>query len=93
VVSSALETSIGISMGLHLAAAIPTLDYDCGLATASLLTADITSTPFAVEAGSLVVRRVTPDAALLEQHAASVERTSWWLARLERCYGLLAARA
>ena len=92
VVSSALDTSVGISMGLHLAAAIPTLEYDCGLATASLLAADVTSSPFVVEGGSLTVRRVTPDASLLERHAASADRTAWWLARLERCYGLLAAQ-
>ncbi|MGV8970316.1 MAG: o-succinylbenzoate synthase [Microbacteriaceae bacterium] len=92
VVSSALDTSIGISMGLHLAAALPDLEYDCGLATASLLNADVTSEPFVVEAGSLEVRRAVADAALLEKHAASAARTAWWLARLERCYGLLAAR-
>jgi O-succinylbenzoate synthase len=91
VVSSALDTSIGISMGLHLAGAIPTLEFDCGLATASLLAADVTRDPFTVDAGSLTVRRVTPDAALLDTHAASADRTLWWLARLERCYGLLAA--
>jgi len=35
------------------------------------------------------VRRVVPDAALLETHAASPERTAWWLARLERTYNVL----
>jgi len=42
VVSSALESSIGIAMGLHLAAAMPELDFDCGLGTAALLAADVT---------------------------------------------------
>ena len=37
----------------------------------------------------LPVRRVEPDATLLEAHAASPERRDWWLARLERCYALL----
>src|SRR5664279_1436522 len=42
VVSSALETSVGLAMGAHLAAAVDPLDFDCGLATASLLAADVT---------------------------------------------------
>lgn len=91
IVSSALETSVGISMGLHLAAAIPELEYDCGLATASLLAADVTDEPLIPFDGALEVRRVTPTEHLLETHAASADRTRWWLARLERCYAVLAA--
>lgn len=89
VVSSALDTSVGIAMGVALAAALPDLDYDCGLGTASLLAADVTTTPLRPENGALPVRRVEPDATLLEAHAASPERRDWWLARLERCYALL----
>jgi N-methylhydantoinase A len=36
VVSSALETSVGLGMGLHLAASLPDLEFDCGLGTAAL---------------------------------------------------------
>ncbi|WP_396654361.1 o-succinylbenzoate synthase [Microbacterium sp.] len=90
VVSSALDTSIGLSMGVALAAALPDLPYDCGLGTASLLAADVTAAPLRPEGGALPVGRVQPDAALLEQHAASPERRDWWLARLERCHALLA---
>ena len=89
VVSSALDTSVGISMGLALAAALPTLDYDCGLATAALLAADITDTPLTPLDGALPVTRVSPSAALLDQHAASPERRNWWIARLERTHALL----
>ncbi len=89
VVSSALDTSIGISMGLHLAAAIPHLEFDCGLATASLLAADVTDEPLVPVDGQLGVRRVIPTEHLLARHAASPERTARWLARLERCYDLL----
>jgi len=89
VVSSALDTSIGISMGLHLAAAIDALDFDCGLATSALLTADVTTDPLLPVDGAIAVRRVTPDAALLDAHAASPERTDWWLARLTRTHALL----
>lgn len=89
VVSSALDTSVGISMGLHLAAAIPELEYDCGLATASLLAADVTDDPLLTVDGRLRVRRVVPSSRLLVTHAASPARTSWWRERLRRCYDLL----
>ena len=89
VVSSALDTSVGISMGLHLAAAIDDLPYDCGLATSALLAADVTTEPLLPVDGAIGVRRVVPDAAHLDQHAASPERTAWWLERLERTYALL----
>ena len=90
VVSSALETSVGISMGLHLAAALPSLEFDCGLGTAALLAADVTDAPLMPSDGALELRRVVPSEALLDTHAASAERTQWWLSRLERCYALLA---
>ncbi|MGO4689937.1 o-succinylbenzoate synthase [Glaciibacter sp. 2TAF33] len=90
VVSSALETSVGIAMGAHLAAAIPELQFDCGLGTASLLAADVTSSPLVPQDGAIPVRRVTADAGLLERHRASVDRRDWWLARLTRSHALLA---
>jgi len=89
-VSSALETSVGISMGLHLAASIPDLQFDCGLATASLLAADVTDAPLVPTDGMLEVRRVTPTEHLLATHASSRDRERWWLARLERTYAVLA---
>jgi O-succinylbenzoate synthase len=90
VVSSALETSIGIAMGAHLAAAIPDLRFDCGLGTASLLAADVTTSPLVPQDGAIPVRRVAADAGLLDRNAASVDRRDWWLARLTRTYALLA---
>jgi len=90
IVSSALDTSVGISMGAFLAAALPELDYDCGLATASLLAADVTHEPLLPVDGSIPVRRVVPDADLLDAYAASAERRDWWLARITRTYALLA---
>ena len=89
VVSSALDTSVGISMGLALAARIPNLEYDCGLGTAALLAADVTDEPLLPVDGELPVRRVIPSTQLLTEYAASPERTAWWLDRLERCYTLL----
>lgn len=91
VVSSALDTSVGLAMGAHLAASVRDLDYDCGLGTASLLAADVTRDPLLPRDGAIDVRRVTPDPALLDRYAADEERTAWWLARLERCHDLLAA--
>jgi len=64
VVSSALETTVGLAAGLALAAALPTLPYACGLATASLLAADV-AVGSAPEAGFLRPGRVAPDPALL----------------------------
>ncbi|MCD1572665.1 o-succinylbenzoate synthase [Agromyces mediolanus] len=88
-VSSALDTSVGLAMGAHLAAAVPELPFDCGLGTASLLAADVTAEPLAPEDGAVPVRRVVPDPVLLDRYAADAERTGWWLARLERCAALL----
>jgi O-succinylbenzoate synthase len=89
VVSSALETSIGIAMGAYLAAAIENLSYDCGLGTVSLLAADITEDSLRPRGGEIEVRRVAPDSALLEKHAADSDRTDWWRARVERTFALL----
>lgn len=90
VVSSALDTSVGISMGAYLAAAIPELQFDCGLGTASLLAADVTADPLVPALGAIPVRRVSPDPALLDRYAASEARRDWWLARLARSYALIA---
>jgi O-succinylbenzoate synthase len=90
VVSSALDTSVGLAMGAYLAAAIPDLEFDCGLGTASLFAADVTLEPLRPEAGVVDVRRVTPDAVLLDTYAASDERRGWWLDRLARTYSLIA---
>jgi len=89
VISSALDTSVGISMGLALAARIPELDYDCGLGTAALLDADVTEEPLLPVNGELPVRRVAAAEQLLTTHAADPGRTAWWLDRLSRCYDLL----
>lgn len=91
VISSALDTSVGLSMGVALAAALPGLDYDCGLGTASLFTADVSSPPLLASEGVLPVGRVTPDPALLAGHAVSADRREWWLDRLARCHALLGA--
>jgi O-succinylbenzoate synthase len=62
VVSSAVETSVGLAAGVAFAAALPELRYACGLATMSLLDGDVTAAPLAEEAGMLPVARPGADA-------------------------------
>jgi O-succinylbenzoate synthase len=61
VVSSAVDSSVGLAAGAALAAALPELPYACGLATMSLLTGDITAEPLTEEGGLLPVRRPAVD--------------------------------
>jgi O-succinylbenzoate synthase len=61
VVSSAVDSSVGLAAGVALAAALPELPYACGLATMSLLTGDVTAEPLTEEGGMLPVRRPAPD--------------------------------
>ena len=68
VVSSAVESSVGLAAGVALAAALPELPYDCGLATMSLLTGDVTADPLAAQDGALPVRAA----------AAEPERLAAW---------------
>jgi o-succinylbenzoate synthase len=90
VISSALDTSVGLSMGAYLAASVPGgVNYDCGLGTAALLAADVTTEPLLPVDGQIEVRRVDVDDDLLAKYAASEERRDWWLARLRRTHALL----
>lgn len=89
VVSSALDTSVGLSMGAFLAASIPALEFDCGLGTAALLAADVTDAPLMPTDGAIDVRRVDVSEELLEEHAAGGDSRAFWLHRLERVHALL----
>jgi O-succinylbenzoate synthase len=84
-VSSALETSVGISMGLHLAAALEVESFDAGLGTVALLADDVCEEPFIAENSMLYVKRAVPSEAKLQSLAADSERTQWWHERLKRC--------
>ena len=88
-VSSALETSVGISMGLHLAAAIEVESFDAGLGTVALLADDVCEEPFIAENSMLYVTRAVPSASKLTSLAADSERTQWWQERLKRCFELI----
>lgn len=93
VVSSALDTSIGIRAGIALAAALPDLPYACGLGTASLLGADVVRSPLLPVAGAIEVGSVIPDPELLAAATANAGRRRWWLERLRRCHAVLTAAA
>ena len=84
VVSSALDSAVGIGYGLQLAASLPSLDYACGLATGQLLSADVAAVP--LENGELAVRAISPDADLLAKYAVPVERLNWWKERTKRAF-------
>lgn len=87
VVSSAIETSIGLAAGLALAGALPELPYACGLATANLLTADVVIEPLLPHHGHLPVLpadspRLGPTNVAAWQAAAAL--TEKWQSRFQR---------
>src|SRR5689334_15279643 len=62
VVSSALDTSVGIAAGVALAAALPSLEFACGLGTVGLFERDVAATPWRPAGGMLPTGRAVPDA-------------------------------
>ncbi|WP_020502159.1 o-succinylbenzoate synthase [Sciscionella marina] len=89
VVSSAVETSIGLAAGLALAGALPELDYACGLGTLSLLRGDIVPEPLHVEHGYLPVPRAPQAPEALHEFTADHPSTERWLRRLGEVEGNL----
>ena len=79
VVSSALETSVGIAAGVALAAALPDLPYACGLATVQLLADDVVTDPLLPVDGELPVRLPTVEESRVR---ADPDRVAHWEARL-----------
>ncbi|MEV7973609.1 o-succinylbenzoate synthase [Cellulomonas sp. NPDC089187] len=87
VVSSAIETSVGLAAGVALAAALPDLPYACGLATAQLLTDDVTDHPLLPVAGALDVAAAAamrPTAERLDVTAADDSTAARWQERLDQ---------
>jgi O-succinylbenzoate synthase len=80
VVSSALESSVGIAAGVALAAALPELPFACGLATVAMFTTDVSSTPLLPVDGMLPVTRPEPDRAA--QVSADQETEQRWAQRM-----------
>ena len=77
VVSSALESAVGINYGLQLAASFEKLEFDCGLATGSLLSADVANLP--IKDGEIAISDLEPDFTGLE---VSPDRYEWWKNRV-----------
>ena len=85
VISSALESAVGIANGLALAASFKEINFDCGLATGSLLSANIGDLP--IVDGEIEVKRIEPKFDGLE---VSSERYKWWQDRLMKTWELIA---
>ena len=88
VVSSALESAVGISHGIRLAASLPQLDYACGLGTGKLLTHDVADLP--VEQGRMKLTKVKPSGLINLQSAP--ERIKWWEKRIRDSFEVWQAR-
>mgnify|MGYP000026165647 FL=1 len=84
VVSSALESAIGINYGLTLAASFQELSFDCGLATGSLLASNVAE--LAIVDGKMQITRLEPNFDGLE---TSADRFEWWKNRIMRTAELL----
>ena len=86
VISSALESAVGISHGLALAARIPKLDYACGLGTSALFNQDISDIP--IISGAIKVKNYPIEIVQIERHELKGERLEWWRNRISRVWNL-----
>ncbi len=94
VVSSALDSSVGLTAGLALAARLESLPYACGLGTAALLAEDVVNEPLIPDDGVIavphrhgVIAAPEPDPELLARHRVSAVRQRWWADRVRAAYG------
>lgn len=85
VVSSALESAVGIQYGLYLAASFPDMKFDCGLGTGSLLAADVAELP--IDEGEIAINDFEPE---LDGHEVAPDRYEWWKNRVMRTAELIA---
>lgn len=81
VVSSALESAVGINYGLQLAASFVDLNFDCGLGTGSLLAADVANLP--IVDGEIEITDVILD---FERYLVAPERHKWWQDRVMKTW-------
>ena len=86
VVSSALESAVGISYGLALAARVPNLDYACGLGTSALFKQDVSDIP--ILNGAIKATNHTIDLERIERFELKGERLEWWRNRISRVWNL-----
>lgn len=85
VISSALESAVGINYGLYLAASFADLNFDCGLGTGSLLSADVAKLP--IVNGEIGIRDFEPDFGALE---VAPDRYEWWKNRVMKTWEQIA---
>jgi O-succinylbenzoate synthase len=86
VVSSAVETSVGLAAGLALAGALPSLEFACGLGTLSLLEGDVCAETLSPVDGYLPVLRTAPEPTTAYPAPPGV--TAAWADRLSRVLAL-----
>jgi O-succinylbenzoate synthase len=86
VISSALESAVGISYGLALAARVPNLDYACGLGTSALFNQDISDIP--IVNGAIKAANYPIDLDRVERYELKGERLEWWRNRISRVWNL-----
>ena len=86
VISSALESAVGISYGLALAARVPNLDYACGLGTSALFNQDISDIP--IVNGAIKATSYPIDLDRVERYELKGERLEWWRNRISRVWNL-----
>jgi len=78
VVASLIETSVGISAGVALAAALPELPFACGLGTIALLAGDVTSAPIRPSDGYVSVNRPAVDFKVLADFELAPQEVRGW---------------
>ena len=86
VISSALESAVGISYGLALAARVPNLDYACGLGTSALFNQDVSDIP--IVNGAIKATGYPIDLDRVERYELKGERLEWWRNRISRVWNL-----
>jgi len=84
VVSSALESAIGINYGLIFAASFPEMNFDCGLGTGSLLGANVAELP--IVDGAIEITEVEPE---FYGYEVAPDRYEWWKNRVMKTAELL----
>ena len=84
IVSSALESAVGINYGLILAASFEDMKFDCGLGTGSLLAKNVADLP--IVDGKIEISEVIPE---LDGLDVSADRFDWWKNRIMRTAELL----
>lgn len=84
VVSSALDSAVGISTGLKLAACLNEQNFSAGLATGSLLAVDVTHLP--IIDGRIKVESAIPSAAALKKYEVSAQRYDFWRERVRQTW-------